>query len=103
MARKSFAESSALSQLMVKALQERGENLPVGVTKELVEKLDTANKKTVSSNVEQEKLKAQLKEKTAEFDKNLTELEEIYALIKKYIKIDISQDLWREFGIEDKK
>lgn len=103
MARKSFAETLALSQLLVKALKERGETLPLGVTAELRDKLEASNQKAFNSNAEQEKLKAQLKEKTAELDKHLSEIEETYIYLKKYIKMDVPQELWREFGIEDKK
>lgn len=103
MARKSFAETLTTAQFLVKVLKEKGENLPVGVTAELRDKLDTVNQKAFQANTEQEKLKALLKEKTAELDKHLTEIEEIYAYLKKYIKIGVPQELWREFGIEDKK
>ncbi|GET45791.1 membrane-binding protein [Capnocytophaga felis] len=103
MARKSFAETIASAQLLVKSLIERGDNLPVGVTAEMRDKLEAAYKKAVDANVEQEKLKAQLKEKTAEVDKHITETEEVYALLKKYLKIAEPQERWREFGFEDKR
>lgn len=103
MARKSFAEIVTSAQLLVKALNERGENLPVGVTAEMRDKLDVSTQKAVNINAEQEKLKALLKEKTAELDKYVSETEETYAFLKKYIKMGVPKELWREFGIEDKR
>lgn len=103
MARQSFAETMSDTQIMVRALQQRGENLPVGITPEQMAKLDTLSQKAMQSNVEQEKLKAQLKEKTAEFNQYVDEAESLYAQMKKYIKLGVPSELWREFGIEDKK
>ncbi|MDO5104992.1 membrane-binding protein [Capnocytophaga sp.] len=103
MRKKSFAEVIASAQLLVKALTERGESLPAGVTVQMRDKLDAAHKKAVETNAEQEKLKAQLKEKTAELEKHLSKTEETYAMLKKYIKIGEPQERWREFGFEDKR
>lgn len=103
MSRKSFAETIGHSQLLIKALKERNDNLPVGVTAELRDELDAINTKAFNANAEQEKLKAQLKEKTAEVDKYVSDIEQKYAYIKKYVKMGVPQELWREFGIEDKK
>ena len=54
-------------------------------------------------NSEQEKLKADLKTKTQELSKTITEIESKVSFIKKLIKIDIPQTQWKEFGIEDKR
>lgn len=54
-------------------------------------------------NAEQEKLKAQLKEKTAEFNKITKELDETFSLLRKFIKISVPKELWKEFGIVDKR
>lgn len=103
MGRKSFADLTTSAQLLVKALTERGETLPVGVTAEMRDKLAAAHKKAVDINAEQEKMKAQLKEKTIELDKTLTEIEESYSLMKKYIKMGVQKELWGEFGFHDKR
>lgn len=103
MGRKSFADLTTSAQLLVKALTERGDSLPVGVTAEMLSKLSEAHKKAVDINAEQEKMKAQLKEKTIELDKSLTEIEETYAQIKKYIKIGVAKERWGEFGFHDKR
>lgn len=103
MRKRSFAEIITSAQLLVKTLTERGENLPVGVTAQMRDKLNTAYQKAAEVNVEQEKLKAQLKEKTAELEKHIAETEEVYAFLKKYIKMGEPQERWREFGFEDKR
>ena len=54
-------------------------------------------------NSEQEKLKADLKTKTQELSKTITEIESKVSFIKKLIKIDIPQTQWKEFGIEHKR
>ena len=54
-------------------------------------------------NSEQEKLKADLRTKTEELSKTITEMESKVSFIKKLIKIDIPKTQWREFGIEDKR
>lgn len=103
MSKKSFADNLAENQVLVKALQERGGELPVGVTPEMVEELDKLTKGLLQANVEQERLKSQLKDKTAEAKKMSESLVKTKSLVRKYIKIGIPQQLWREFGITDKK
>lgn len=103
MAKKSFAENLTNAQLLVKGLQGRQDNLPLGVTSEMIAEVDNLSKEAVTLNAEQEKLKALQKEKTAQLDIVTKKLHEKQSHIKKYIKIGVKQELWREFGIEDKR
>ncbi len=105
MATRIFAEYMNRVQLLVKGLEGREENLPVGITKQQVTDLAKLNAKAGTENAEQEKLKlkALLKEKTAQLDAMTDEMIKTYTLLKKYIKLSVPQELWREFGIEDKK
>ncbi|MDO4229729.1 MAG: membrane-binding protein [Capnocytophaga sp.] len=103
MAKKSFAETIASSQLLSKALEGRLGNLPIGVTTELVDEIKKLNQQVLELNVEQEKLKADLKEKTAQYESVVKVLQEKQALAKKYIKLSVPKELWREFGFEDKR
>lgn len=68
-----------------------------------ITKLEELRKKMETLNSEQEKLKADLKTKTQELSKTITEIESKVSFIKKLIKIDIPQTQWKEFGIEDKR
>lgn len=52
---------------------------------------------------EQEKLKADLKTKTAEMDAELSAMKKLYAEAKKRVKLDIAQSQWCEYGIDDKR
>jgi hypothetical protein len=57
----------------------------------------------VTLNNEQEKLKARLKDKTAECEAAFVALRLRTAEARKIIKLDMPQTLWREFGIDDKR
>lgn len=103
MASRTFAEQMNKVSLLVKGLEGRDNNLPAGITKEQVTELSELNTKAGTENAEQEKLKALLKEKTAQIDATTSEMMKKYTLLKKYIKLSVPQELWREFGIEDKK
>lgn len=103
MATRTFAEYMNRVQLLVKGLEGREENLPAGISKEQVTNLSGLHSKAGVENAEQEKLKALLKEKTAQIDATTDEMIKKYNLLKKYIKLSVPQELWREFGIEDKK
>ncbi|MDR2563308.1 MAG: hypothetical protein LBC98_05130 [Prevotellaceae bacterium] len=65
----------------------------------LQEKVDAC----IALDIEQETLKALLKEKTAEAVAKREEMRKQAAEARKIIKMDIAQALWREFGIEDKR
>lgn len=54
-------------------------------------------------NTEQEKLKADLKAKSAELDAEMKSLTERYNFVKKRVKMDIPQAQWKEYGIGDSK
>ena len=88
---------------MIDGLKGRNDKLPLGVKAEDITKLEELRKKMETLNSEQEKLKADLKTKTEELSKTITEMESKVSFIKKLIKIDIPKTQWREFGIEDKR
>ncbi|MDO4880397.1 MAG: membrane-binding protein [Capnocytophaga sp.] len=103
MAKKNYSTNLAGSQIMIDGLKGRGEILPLGIKSEDIQKLEELRKKMETLNSEQEKLKADLKTKTEELGKVISELESKISFIKKLIKITIPQTQWREFGIEDKR
>ena len=51
----------------------------------------------------QEKLKADLKSKTAELEAKMKEIDVKMSEAKKIVKMDIPQSQWKEFGIVDKR
>ena len=103
MPRKNFSTNLAESSVMIDGLKGRNDKLPLGVKAEDITKLEELRKKMETLNSEQEKLKADLKTKTQELSKTITEIESKVSFIKKLIKIDIPQTQWKEFGIEDKR
>ncbi|GHT24981.1 hypothetical protein FACS189430_10890 [Bacteroidia bacterium] len=54
-------------------------------------------------NIEQETLKAKLKESTAAFDAALAAMLKKAGEARKIIKLDMPQASWKEFGIADKR
>ena len=103
MAKKTYSTTLVESQVMIDGLKGRNDKLPLGVKAEDITKLEELRKKMETLNSEQEKLKADLKTKTQELSKTITEIESKVSFIKKLIKIDIPQTQWKEFGIEDKR
>ncbi|MDO4228354.1 MAG: membrane-binding protein [Capnocytophaga sp.] len=103
MATKSYSEKVVQTRIMVDALKNNVDNLPAGVTQETINKLEELKVLAETLNSEQEKLKAQLKSKSEELDKTLTELSNLYIQTKKRVKIDVSKSLWKEYGFSDKK
>ena len=103
MAKKTYSTNLVESQVMIDGLKGRNDKLPLGVKAEDITKLEELRKKMETLNSEQEKLKADLKTKTQELSKTITERESKVSFIKKLIKIEIPQTQWKEFGIEDKR
>ena len=103
MARKTYSENISLVQVMVDGLNRNKSNLPKGMEEAFVTNLSGSLTKTISLNSEQEKMKADLKVKTAELDKETESMLKMYSEAKKRVKMDIPKEQWREFGIEDKQ
>lgn len=103
MARKSFAETVSNVKVMVDGLRSTQNKLPLGVTKEMIDNLESLRDTIISINSQQETLKAHLKEKTAELNKNFKAIDALQMNIKKRIKLDVPQTNWIAYGIEDKR
>ena len=103
MAGKTFLESVAGAKLLVEGLKGRKSNLPTGVTEAQLTEAEGLYKKAEELNRQQEKLKADLKVKTAQLDATMKDLESKISPIRKYTKLGTQKEEWREFGIEDKR
>ncbi|MFK8298562.1 membrane-binding protein [Capnocytophaga cynodegmi] len=103
MARKSYAENIKFVKLMIDGLRNHKDNLPAGIDEAFIDELEALKNKVETLNSEQEKLKADLKSKTEEFDKQLKLLTDKQSVARKRAKMDYQQSQWREFGIEDKR
>ena len=57
----------------------------------------------ITLNDEQERLKAELKTKTAEVNAKMAQLDALMTEARKIVKLGFPQTQWREFGISDKR
>lgn len=71
----------------------------VGVTESMVAKLEEKNKILADLDTQQEKLKADLKTCTAKLSAELAEQEKLYNEMRRRVKVGITPEQWREFGI----
>jgi len=104
MSKPSYAEQISGAQVMVAGL--RGNAAQVnrrGIDDQFINKLDSDRLTAATLNDQQEKLKADLKSKTAELDAKMAEMGKELAEAKKIVKLDFPQDQWKQFGIEDKR
>lgn len=103
MATTSYAKRVSDAQVMADGIKEMKDNLPLGVQESDSEKLIALKKEVESLNSQQESLKAELKKLTQTLNAKEDELDKLHSNLKKRIKLDIDQSLWKKFGIEDKK
>lgn len=104
MPKKTYAEQISQAQVMTAGLKNNAAQVARrGLDEAFVNKLEADRLAAVALNNEQEKLKADLKAKTAQLDATLTELDKGLAEARKIVKLDFPQGQWREFGIEDKR
>ncbi|MDO4763449.1 MAG: membrane-binding protein [Flavobacteriaceae bacterium] len=90
--------------MLVEGLKGRqARELPAGVVAQQITEIEQLHQKAESLNTQQEKLKADLKVKTAELDATVKEMETKVAVVRKYVKLGTQKEEWREFGIEDKR
>ncbi len=103
MAKKSYAENINTAEMMQSGLRNNSERAAKrGLDKEFMEKLSLNLKSTVALNIEQERLKAELKLKTAALDTQLKALNKQVSEARKIVKIEFQKEQWKEFGIEAK-
>lgn len=104
MASATFSQKLNDARLMVAGIKSNIEALKgIGMSEEDATALETALGKTTDLNIQQEKLKADLKTCTASLEDSLKTLNALVSAAKKRVKIVIPQTSWKEFGIADKK
>lgn len=74
-----------------------------GLDADFTEKLSESRARAAALNNEQERLKAELKMKTAELDEQLAIMGKLMREARKLVKLDMPQEQWKEFGIGDKR
>lgn len=100
---KSYSEKIISAKVMSDGIIQMKDNLPIGITEDMATKLQTLRDNVEKVNSEQEAIKASLKAKTEELNAKIDEMDKLYSNLKKRIKLDVEQSLWKTFGIDDKK
>lgn len=90
--------------LMAEAIPDYTESLAtVGISTDVSDELKSFKAELERLDSEQEKLKADLKQKTEALEQKKREALTRYSELRKLIKIKIDQSSWKAFGIEDKR
>jgi hypothetical protein len=104
MREKSFAKTISDAQVMINGIRSHEEIMSKrNIDRPFIDDFQTEIDACIRLNNEQEQLKALLKEKTNELEKEISSLKKKAGEARKIVKLDIPQTLWREFGIEDKR
>ncbi|UCH94184.1 MAG: hypothetical protein JSV88_28475 [Candidatus Aminicenantes bacterium] len=101
---KSFGDKMNDVNVMVTGL--RGQISRVsrrGINEEFINNLETNMNEARTLDTEQEKLKADLKKKTAKLDELVAVLNKMMDEAKRVVKLEFDQEEWKEFGVTDKR
>ncbi len=102
--KRSISERLRRTQNMLAGLTVNTERLNKrGLDTRFMTDFTMAYQTTVDLDNRHEAAKAFLKEKTAEFHTQLGKLEEFYREAKKTVKLEMSQESWKEFGVYDQQ
>ncbi|UCH94928.1 MAG: hypothetical protein JSV88_32390 [Candidatus Aminicenantes bacterium] len=100
--KRSFAEILNAADVMEAGISKYLDKLTRrGIDEAFVENFKKLKDNLRELNNEQESLKAQLKKKTDVLNQEFDELSNRLSECKKLVKLDIEQELWKEFGIQD--
>lgn len=101
---KPFAERISDAQVMYAGMKNNeSEADQRGWTTEKNNQLSNTRQEAIELNDAQEKLKAELKTKTAELNEKMAELNAEMTEAKKVVKLGFPQTKWKEFGVTDKR
>ncbi len=74
-----------------------------GIDADFIAKMDSAQDKAMSAHNAKLGYKARMMEKRAEREQYMVELMDLYSEARKQVKIELSPETWREFGIVDQR
>ena len=103
MANQSYSKKMSDAQVMLSGLKAHDELARRGIDAAFIGNLETKINSSIELNNEQERLKADLKSKTAALDSEVSAMMALVAEAQKMVKTDIPKDQWKEFGIQAKK
>jgi len=99
MSKRSYAEVVSKAQVMLSGLKTHDELARRGIDTAFITNLETKIGSSIGLNNEQEKLKADLKSKTAQLDSEISSMNALVSEAQKVVKMDIPKDQWKEFGV----
>jgi len=100
----SYADEIAATKVMLAGLKSHTEELGKrGITTEFITRFEGIYQEVLALDNEQEALKSRIKEKTAVLGVKSEEMKKLRADSRKLVKMDMPQESWKEFGIEDRQ
>ena len=101
---KSYPNQISDAQVMLAGIKTNQDVLEKrSIDENFTDNLEVILNSCIKLNNEQEELKARLKTKTEELNKQMAELKARTSEARKIIKLDMPQTTWKEFGIADKR
>ena len=102
--KKPFATTISDAQVMSSGMQNNAAEVTNrGWSTAKTDELNNARAAAITLNDEQERLKAELKMKTAALDTKLSEINALMSEASKVVKLGFPQAQWKEFGISAKR
>jgi hypothetical protein len=104
MAKNSYAEDIKSAEVMFAGLEAHTEQVAKrGLDVGFIQKMNNDLRAVVKLNNEQEALKSELKQKTADLDAKMSELKAAVSQARKLVKMDFPKEQWTAFGIDVKR
>ncbi len=92
------------TQEMLAGLSAHAEELAKrGIDTAFITRLNASHANARDAHSERLAFKARMMEKTVERQKFLEEMQDLYAVARKEVKIELPPETWREFGIVDQR
>ncbi|MGL4908486.1 MAG: hypothetical protein ACRC9X_02820 [Bacteroidales bacterium] len=104
MATTTYSQQIDDANVMASGLKQHAETMAKrGIEPEFIAALESDTAKAIQFNNEQEALKAELKQKTAQLDSTLKAVQLKVAEASKLVKVTMPKELWVAFGIKAKR
>ena len=101
---KSYAETINDGKVMISGLKSNTERVAKrGLSADFITNLENVQKIVMDLDNEQKDLKAKLKSKPAELEKNKVIYSSLMSEARKVVKLEMEKESWKSFGINDKK
>ena len=101
---KSYAETINDGKVMISGLKSNTDRVAKrGISTDFITNLENVQKIVMDLDNEQKDLKAKLKSKPAELEKNKVIYSSLMSEARKVVKLEMEKESWKSFGINDKK